>query len=124
MRGLTAEEVLLCHDLAIRRYGGCAGCADPDRVYALIGRVQSYEIYENIEDPFAVAARYCVAVAQGHVFTDGNKRTAACCMFAVLQRNGITVKNREGFLDIILKVATKEMSAVDLVKYLKKLYAH
>ena len=120
---LTVDEVVTCHDMVLARYGGCPGCPDPARIDVLIGRVIHYVLYENIQDSFAIAAMYCVAIAQGHAFVDSNKRTAACCMFAVLQRNGIHPTPRKELLDAIVSVADKSMSLSDLTELLKKLYS-
>lgn len=41
------------------------------------------------EDPYEFAAAYAVYIVQGHVFADGNKRTASAAMFTFLKSNGI-----------------------------------
>ncbi len=122
MNYLTVEEVFACHDAVLARYGGCPGCPDGSRAEALIGRVVNYVLYGNIQDPFALAAMYCVAIAQGHAFVDGNKRTAACAMLAVLKCNGIHPIYRKEFVDIIVRVAEKTMSLEELTSLLRQYY--
>ncbi len=120
MNYLTVEEVFACHDAVLARYGGCPGCPDGSRVEALIGRVVNYVLYGNIQDPFALAVMYCVAIAQGCAFADGNKRIAACAMLAVLKRNGIHPTYRKEFEDVIVRVAEKTASLEELTSLLRQ----
>lgn len=76
MKHLTALQVIVCHDENVRRYGGLPGIVDAARIEALLARVRNHERYEGVTDVFELAALYCVAIARGHAFLDGNKRTA------------------------------------------------
>ena len=89
MKHLTALQVIVCHDENVRRYGGLPGIVDAARIEALLARVRNHERYEGVTDVFELAALYCVAIARGHAFLDGNKRTALNCTWAFLKMNGV-----------------------------------
>lgn len=73
---VSAQEVIAFHDRILQRFPGVAGLTDPGRAQALIYRVQNRVHYEGVTDLFELAATYWVAIARGHIFHDGNKRTA------------------------------------------------
>ena len=123
MNHLTALQVIVCHDENILRYGGLPGMADQTKVEVLLERVRNYELYEGNDDVFSLAAMYCVAIARGHVFFDGNKRTAINCTFAFLKMNGIRTRVPNDLEETVIKVATGEMSATTLAEYLKQSFA-
>jgi death-on-curing protein len=51
--------------------------------------VENRIAYGLIGDVYDLAAAYAVALAPGHVFNDGNKRTAFAVMELVLRLNGV-----------------------------------
>lgn len=124
MNHVSSEEVLKIHDLVLTCYGGCPGCSDPERISALLARVQNYEFYEGLSDVFALAAMYWVSIAKGHVFVDGNKRTAVAVCLLFLRRNGIVPYNRPDLEDVAVKVAADEMSTTELTEYLRSCFAN
>lgn len=120
MNYLTGKEVLACHEAAVNRFGGTQDVFDAIRVKTLIGRVARYAIDKNVQDPFLLAAMYCVAIVQGNLFTKGNKCTAACVMLALLARNGIHLLYGEELLGAVLKVSQRSMTFCDLAEVLRK----
>lgn len=124
MKHVTSEEVIKIHDLMLQRYGGCPGCADPGKATALIARVQNYELYEGVDDVFALAAMYWVAVAKGHIFVDGNKRTAVAVCLLFLRRNGIQPYNRSDLEEVAIKVASNQMTVIALADYLRSSFSN
>ena len=116
---LTALQVIVCHDENISRYGGLPGIVDPTKVEVLIERVRNYEIYEGLTDVFALAAMYCVAIARGHDFFDGNNRSAINCTYAFLKMNGVRTSVPEDLEETVIKVATGEMTATEFAAYLR-----
>ena len=119
MRHLTALQVLVCHDENIRRYGGLPGVVDAARIEALLERVRNHERYEGVTDVFALAALYCVAIARGHAFLDGNKRTAVNCTWAFLKMNGVKTSVPENLVEAAIRTATGEMDAEKAAEYLR-----
>ena len=89
---LTSEIVVEMHDLLIAFSGGMSGGgqrgANYEGVEAAVRAVENS--YYN--DVFELAAAYAVYIVQGHVFADGNKRTATAAMFVFLKENGESSK--------------------------------
>lgn len=112
------------HDLVLARYGGCPGCPDPERVFAMLGRVRSYEFYEGVTDVFALAAIYWVSIARGHAFADGNKRTAVAVSLLFLHRNAVAAFSRPELESVAVEVASGQKTAADLADFLRSAYAN
>lgn len=56
-----------------------------------MARVQMHAQYGDLEDVFGIAGLYAEAIARGHVFNDGNKRTALVCALTYLLDQGIFI---------------------------------
>jgi len=54
-------------------------------------RIENHAHYAGLDDAFDIAGMYAEAIARGHVFNDGNKRTALACALAYLREQGITL---------------------------------
>lgn len=58
------------------------------------------------------------AIARGHHFNDGNKRTAAMAAYSFLMKNGFElIASDENLYNTCIKVATGEMSENQLTKW-------
>lgn len=121
IKHLTAREIIYLHDRAIQQFGGLAGVACPGKIEALIARVVNHSIYEEVDDLHALAAMYCIAIARGHAFVDGNKRTALNAAVLFFLRNGIRMHSVKGLDDIIVNVATGELGWKELTATFRKL---
>ena len=117
IKHLTAREIIYLHDRAIQEFGGLSGVACPGKIEALIARVVNHSIYEEVDDLHALAAMYCIAIARGHAFVDGNKRTALNAAVLFFLRNGIRMHSVKGLDDIIVKVATGELGWKELTAF-------
>lgn len=62
-----------------------------DKIEGVFGRIQNIIYYDNdfTADVFNVAALYAEAIAVGHAFPDGNKRTAFVASMTILSLNHI-----------------------------------
>ncbi|EBD9832207.1 type II toxin-antitoxin system death-on-curing family toxin, partial [Salmonella enterica] len=70
---------------------------------------------------FELAATYWVAIARGHIFHDGNKRTAFFVTMAFLRRNGIRIHDTDNTLEnLTVEAATGEKTVDQLAQYLRK----
>ena len=89
---LDAKFVVVTHDELIARLGGLPGLAGGGigGVESALQRVQNHAHYAGLNDALGIAALY--AEARGHVFNDGNKRTALACAVAYLEAQGIHVR--------------------------------
>ncbi|EGA0958880.1 type II toxin-antitoxin system death-on-curing family toxin [Salmonella enterica] len=109
------------HDRILQRFPGVVGLSDPGRAQALIYRVQNRVHYEGVTDLFELAATYWVAIARGHIFHDGNKRTAFFVTMVFLRRNGIRIHDTDNTLEnLTVEAATGEKTVDQLAQYLRK----
>lgn len=119
---VSSQEVIAFHDRILQRFPGVAGMSDPGRAEALIYRVQNRKHYEGITDVFELAATYWVAIARGHIFNDGNKRTAFFVTMIFLYRNGIRIRDTGNMLEnLTVEAATGEKTVDQLAKHLQNL---
>ena len=73
-----------------------------------------------IGDVFDLAAAYAVAVATGHCFNDGNKRTAYEAMVVALELNGVVFEpNDEEVGPVVIAVAQGQVDEADLAAWLR-----
>ncbi|MCL2899878.1 type II toxin-antitoxin system death-on-curing family toxin [Brenneria tiliae] len=119
---VSAQEVIAFHDRILQRLPGVAGIPDPGRAEALIYRVQNRTHYEDVTDVFEFAATYWVAIARGHIFNDGNKRTAFFVTMVFLYRNGIRLPDTDNTLEnLTVEAATGEKTVDQLAQHLRDL---
>ena len=119
MLHLLDFELLTLHDECLRRYGGMQGSTNEEAVFALIERVRNHAWYEGIDDVFLLAALYCEAIARGHVFIDGNKRTAINAAYFFLDLNGIDMTVPDRLDDIVIETAVGRMTRYELAEILR-----
>ena len=89
-RLLTPKLVEAIHD-AVLNPGELQGRALNKSLEGALARVDNRLAYGMIDDAFALAAAYAIAIAQGHCFNDANKRTAHQSMDVCLDLNGIQI---------------------------------
>ncbi|WJV54130.1 type II toxin-antitoxin system death-on-curing family toxin [Pectobacteriaceae bacterium CE90] len=122
MKWISAQEVIAFHDRILQRLPGVAGMPDSSRAEALIYRVQNRTHYEGVTDVFDLAATYWVAIARGHIFNDGNKRTAFFVTMTFLYRNGIRIRDTDNTLEhLTVEAATGEKTVNQLAQHLRDL---
>lgn len=83
----SAELVEEIHDIVLNP-GELPGRARDKSLEGALARVENRLAYGMVEDVYALAAAYAMAIAQGHCFNDANKRTAYRVMQVVLDWNG------------------------------------
>ena len=116
---LTVETVVAIHDEVLNA-GELPGRALDKSLEGALARVDNRLAYGMIEDAFDLAAAYCLAIAQGHCFNDGNKRTAFRAMNAVLATNGVRIDwNTEEVGQIVIRVAQGKMDEAALAEWLR-----
>lgn len=85
---LPADLVEAIHDEVLNP-GELPGRAGDKSLDGALARVDNRIAYGLVADVFDLAAAYATAIAQGHCFNDGNKRTAFRSMQVCLDLNGI-----------------------------------
>jgi death-on-curing family protein len=122
MRWVSAGEVIAFHDRILQVLPGIKGMPDPGRAEAIIYRVQNRYHYEGVTDVFELAATYWVAIARGHIFNDGNKRTAFFITMTFLARNGHLIADTGTELEeLTVSAATGELVVEALADALRRL---
>jgi len=118
--------VLLSVDLAddlheaVLNPGELPGRARDKSLDAALARVDNRLAYGMVNDIFDLAAAYAMAVARGHCFNDGNKRTAFRVMDACFVLNGMTFQwDTEEIGQIIIRCAQGLMEDGDLADWLR-----
>ena len=84
-------------------------------------RVFNFIAYENVTDLHAIAAMYCIAIAKGRVFNDGNKRTAINSALLFARRNGLFLAYSKDMADVVVRVAEGKVSACQVADYFRAL---
>jgi len=92
MRYLTARDILVIHARIIDATSGSHGVRDIGLLQSIARKPQTAfggkELYRGA---FTKAAVYFEAIAQHHVFVDGNKRTSVAVAARFLFLNGFTL---------------------------------
>ena len=123
-RLLSPDLVELIHDEVLNP-NELAGRARDKSLEGTLSRVDNRLAYGLIEDAFALAASYAEAIAQGHCFNDGNKRTAFRSMYAILVLNGVNISfETEDIADRIILLAQGKIEAESLAEWLRTLAAN
>ena len=77
---LSTDQVHSIHEQITRKSGGLAGSCVDRPLESVLFRVENHLLYGNHSGLHEVAALYAYAMATGHPFNDGNKRTAMVVM--------------------------------------------
>jgi death-on-curing protein len=116
---ISPEWVEAIHD-AILNPGELPGRARDKSLEAALARVENRLSYGMVADAFDLAAAYAMAIARGHCFNDGNKRTAYRTMHVCLDLHGIFVPwDTEEIGQIIIRCAQGMMEDGDLADWLR-----
>lgn len=122
---IDVHFVLTIHDEILEQTAvGCAG-VNLERLCATLGRIDSQLHYNETCDAFLIAAWYGIALAKGHAFVDGNKRTALAVMLSFLEIQGIGICPNtpldDLMVDIVISHHSDELLAPMVANFL---YAH
>ncbi len=116
---LSPDVVEAIHDEVLNP-GELPGRARDKSLEGALARVDNRLAYGMIDDVYDLVAAYAVAVATGHCFNDGNKRTAFRTMNAALAFNGVKrAWDFETVGPIIIRVAQGLMDEGDLAEWLR-----
>ncbi len=116
---LAPDLVRAIHDPGLNP-GELTGEARDKSLEGALAPVDNRLAYGMIGDVFDLAAAHAVAVATGHCFNDGNKRTAYEAMVVALELNRVVFEpNGEEVGPVIIAVAQGQVDAVDLAAWLR-----
>lgn len=117
---IDVDFVISVHDEILTQTSGLPGLAGQGRagVESALARIDNRVTYEGLRNVFSIAALYAEAIARGHVFNDGNKRTALACAITYLSGEGFEVISNPELeqltVDLAKGVATGERFAMML----------
>ncbi|WP_323041699.1 type II toxin-antitoxin system death-on-curing family toxin [Gemmobacter sp.] len=116
---LSPQVVVALHDAALNP-GELSGLARDKSLEGALARVDNRLAYGMIVDVFDLAAAYAAAVAQGHCFNDGNKRTAFESMSFCLEMHGIVLDwPAQEIGDLIIALAQRRTDDAALADWLR-----
>ncbi len=115
------QEVLLYHQLSIKRYGGADGVRDEGMLSSAIERpYASYGGIELYKTPFEKAATILESIIKNHPFVDGNKRTGFIACGALLLRNSYElIATEKDAYDFVIKVASSHLEFEEIVFFIE-----
>jgi len=121
IRYLTAEEVILIHEYAIREFGGGFGLASMARLESALALPQQTMFGEDLyPDLYTKAAVLIWGLIKGHPFVDGNKRAGLFALFEFLERNGLTIDVPADYLyQFTLDMATSALGKDEIAAWLR-----
>lgn len=123
MKHLKAWELIRLNEKLLSQYGGLKITRSSNRdarVEALCCRIRSLFEYGDDHTLAGTAALYCEVIARGHAFGDANKRTAVNALYLFLHRNSQSTRVPAGLSDVIVKVATGEITRNQLTDFVQR----
>ncbi len=120
-RYLSAETILVLHSEVIDASGGSHGVRETGLLAALAEKPRaSFGGTDLYPDLFTKAAVYLEAVANYHVFIDGNKRTGFVVAARFLFENGYDfMADDEAIVSFMLEVARDKTAIADIAVWLR-----
>ena len=122
MKYLETQEILVIHDQIIEETGGVHGVRDIGLLQSATVRprtaIAGKEMFGSI---FEKAASLLEAFARFHVFTDGNKRTAAIASarFLAINNHELTATNDE-LVIFMVSVVESRLEITEIAAWFKK----
>ena len=114
MNTINEAFVIAVHDEILKQtLVGRAGVY-LDRLESVLGRISQQIYYNQIDNIFEIAAWYGIALAKGHAFVDGNKRTALAVMLTFLEIQGIDIQYDSCFDDLMVDIVESQQDHVVL----------
>ncbi len=120
---ISVEEAIAGNKHLVAQFGGLdAGVRDANLLHAALARPLNKWHYETPQPSFYVlAAGYAYGIAKGHVFHDGNKRTAYLVAVTFLEMNGIIcAPDQKRLVETMVSVADGSMSEQKLATWLSE----
>ncbi len=118
---LTAKDVLFYHDIILKDTVEDQGIAPHTSIESALHRIDHHITYDDLDDIYEIAALYGVAIAKGHCFNNGNKRTALVSMLSFLLINNIEIDVGNDIIEeLMVEIATDQMDRMQVTAWLKK----
>lgn len=124
MMPISPAFVLLVHDEILHQTQVGRAGVDIARLESVLGRIEQQIHYRALDDVFEIAAWYGIAIAKGHAFTDGNKRTALSVMLAFLELQGISLATNQHLDDLMVDIVESPLEHEQLARAVSQFLYH
>lgn len=116
---LSAQDVIFIHDSILADTVEDKNLS-PDRpIESAINRVADHIYYTNLKDLYEIAALYGIAIAKGHCFNNGNKRTGMLSMVVFLGLNGARlIATDEEMEELMIDIVEDRIDQSQLARWL------
>lgn len=108
MKVINVGFVVAVHDEIIRQTGVGRAGVHFERLESVLGRIDQQIYYNQIENIYEIAAWYGIALAKGHAFVDGNKRTGLATMLTFLEIQGVDIQYDTGLDDLMVDIVESQ----------------
>lgn len=116
------REAVAIQERLIAHFGGLAGGVRDENLFkaALARPLNKWHYDDPRPDLFTLAAAYAFGIAKGHVFHDGNKRTAHAVAATFLEDNGWSqVADEAETVTVMVAVADGSMTESELAAWFR-----
>lgn len=119
---ILLEDILKLHNYSIQKYGGSKGLRDSGLLESAIARpFQTFDGEDLYPSVFEKAAALGESLIINHPFIDGNKRTGAVAMVALLEDEGFFFSaDEKDFYNFVISISTGEKKFDEIVEWLKE----
>jgi len=106
---------------SLAEHGGAEGLRDAGLLDSTMARARNLYVYEEVTDPFRLAAAYAFGIAKNHPFADGNKRAAFIAAGVFLRINGVHLKaDKAEAVLVMIDLASSEITEAQFGEWLRK----
>ena len=118
---ILLEDVLKLHEASLNDFGGANGIRDVGVLESAIARpFQTFGGEDLYPTFFEKTAAIGESLIINHPFIDGNKRTRALAIIALLaEYNYMCTATEDSFYDFIISISTGEIRFEEIVEWLK-----
>lgn len=114
-----AQRVIEINRLILKNGQGLRGGYDLQKLEGALGRIDNSIVYEGLEDVFLIAAKYAVAIAKSHAFSDANKRTGFAVCMEYLSLNDYELEHDyEALAEVMVGLVIGSISETDFANTL------
>lgn len=116
---LTIEQVLSIHHQILKNTQEDKGLSPDMSLESALNRIDDHVYYTGLKDVYELAALYAIAIAKGHCFHNGNKRTGMVSMIVFLFINNILLNadNRD-IEEVMIDIVEDRIEQKELAKWI------
>jgi death-on-curing protein len=117
---LTIEQVLSIHLQILQNTQEDKELSPYMSLESALNRIDDHIYYTGLNDVYEIAALYAIAIAKGHCFNNGNKRTGMVSMIVFLFINNILLHadNRD-IEEVMVDVVEDRIKQKELAEWIK-----